>query len=463
VVGGAAHAKSQNPRLAEAVFDFVRDTVLLRNVSDFREEDRPQLLDWVMKFQQLTGPVLAKGLEDTAFYVYNRLVALNEVGGAPERFGVTVEEFHRHNLERREQWPHSMLATSSHDTKRSEDVRARIAVLSELPDEWEAALERWARLNAPKKTPVEGKPAPDANDEYLLYQTLLGVWPQDGTGFGRFRERITAYVQKATKEAKVHTSWVNPNEEYDDAMRTFVARLLPDDANDPFLTDLRAFQKRVAFFGAWGALAQLQLKLACPGVADFYQGSELWLYTLVDPDNRGAVDYDLRRKLLMELKGRVEQAGQELTPLARELVESREDGRIKLYVTYRSLNFRRAHGLLFRNGDYVPLEATGARQEHVCGFSRTLGDEAVVAVVPRLVAGLTGGQELPPLGKGIWQDTRLLLPPEEAGRQYRNLYTGELLTVADKGGAALSLAEVLGQFPVALLERLSAGRSASSP
>ncbi len=244
-------------------------------------------------------------------------------------------------------------------------------------------------------------------------------------------------------------------------MRTFVARLLPDDAADPFLTDLRAFHKRVAFFGAWGGLAQLQLKLACPGVTDFYQGSELWLYTLVDPDNRGAVDYDVRRKLLGELKDRVEQCGPELTPLARELAAKVEDGRIKLYVTYRGLNFRRANGPLFLDGAYLPLGATGARQEHVCAFSRTLGDEAVVVAVPRLVVGLTGGEEQPPLGPAIWQDTRVLLPAEEAGRQYRNLYTGEVLTVAEKGEAALALAEVLGQFPVALLERLSTGQATS--
>jgi (1->4)-alpha-D-glucan 1-alpha-D-glucosylmutase len=455
-----AKAESQNPRMAGPVFDFVRDTVLLRNVTDFREEDRPQLLEWVMKFQQLTGPVLAKGLEDTAFYVYNRLVALNEVGGAPERFGVTVEEFHRAIAARREQWPHSMLATSSHDTKRSEDVRARIAVLSELPDEWEAALQRWGRLNAAKKTVVEGKAAPDGNDEYLLYQTLLGAWPAaaDAAGFARFRERVAAYMQKATKEAKVHTSWVNPNEEYDAAMRDFVTRLLPDDPKDPFLLDLRALQQRVACFGAWGALAQLQLKLACPGVADFYQGSELWRYTLVDPDNRGAVDYARRRNLLAELKGLAELNGQELTAAARRLVDCVEDGRIKLYVTSRGLTFRRAHGPLFLDGAYVPLATAGAKAGHVCAFARTRGDEAVLAAVPRLVVGLTGGEARPPLGEPVWRDTRLLLAPEEEGRQYRHLYTGEVLTVAAyEGGSALLLAEVLAHFPVALLERLPGG------
>jgi (1->4)-alpha-D-glucan 1-alpha-D-glucosylmutase len=452
------HAKAENPRTAEAIFDFVRDTVLLRNVGDFAEEDRPRLIDWAMKFQQLTGPVLAKGLEDTAFYVYNRLTSLNEVGGHPEQFGVSVEEFHQHNAERRQHWPHSMLATSSHDTKRGEDVRARIHVLSELPGEWETALQRWSRLNAAKKTPVEGAPAPDANDEYLLYQTLLGAWPgpaegasSDGTGFRRFRERMLTYMQKAIKEAKVHTSWVNPNEEYDAAMRDFICRLLPDDPADPFLTDLLAFQKRIAFFGYFNSLAQLLLKLTSPGVSDLYQGCELWSYVLVDPDNRQPVDYELRKRLLAELRAREEQAGGDLLPLASELVGSLADGRVKLYVTSRGLRFRRAHGLLFLDGNYEPLEAEGEQAAHVCAFRRSLGEEAVVAAVPRLVVGLTGGSERPPLGAEVWSATQLVLPPEDAGRSYRNLFTGEVWTVE---GASLPMAAVLGHFPVALLERL---------
>jgi (1->4)-alpha-D-glucan 1-alpha-D-glucosylmutase len=457
-------AKDQNPRTAEAIFDFVRDTVLLRNLDDFREEDRPKIIEWVMKFQQLTGPVLAKGMEDTAFYVYNRLVSLNEVGGHPVLFGVTVEEFHRQNAERLRQWPQAMLASTSHDTKRSEDVRARISVLSEVPAEWDAALERWGRLNAPKKTLVEGQPAPDRNDEYLLYQTLLGAWPAGGgsaADFAQFRERIVGYMQKAIKEAKVHSSWVNPNEEYDAAVRDFVTRLLPGEPDDPFLVDLLALQRRVAFFGTFNALSALLLKLVCPGVTDIYQGTELWCYTLVDPDNRRPVDYGRRRELLGALKARIAEAGENLVSLARELVEGREGGRIKLYVTYRGLNFRRAHGPLFLSGSYGPLETVGDKKDHVCAFSRSLGDEMVVAAVPRLVLGLAGGVERVPLGHEIWGETRLLLPQEEAGRSYRNLYTGEVLTADEhEGRAALRLAEVFGVFPVALLERLPSEVSA---
>jgi (1->4)-alpha-D-glucan 1-alpha-D-glucosylmutase len=454
-------AKAQNPRTAEAIFDFVRDTVLLRNLGDFHEEDRPKIIDWVMKFQQVTGPVLAKGMEDTAFYVYNRLVSLNEVGGHPVQFGTSVEEFHQQNGERLRQWPHSMLASSSHDTKRSEDVRARISVLSEVPEEWEAALGRWGALNAPKKSLVEDAPAPDRNDEYLLYQTLVGTWPtgaDEPVDFPCFRERIVTYMQKAIKEAKVHSSWVNPNEEYDAAVRDFVSRLLPDDPADAFLMDLRPLLRKATFYGYFNSLSELLLKLTCPGVTDIYQGCELWSFTLVDPDNRRPVDYKRRRQLLAGLQARVAELGDDLTRLARALVEHVEDGRIKLYVTHRGLNYRRSHGPLFLGGSYEPLAAIGDKQEHVCSFLRALEGEAVVAVVPRLVLRLTGGIERAPLGAEVWGDTWLLLPAPEEGRAYRNLYTGEVLKVGERDGqAGLPLAEVLGCFPVALLERLPSG------
>ncbi|HKB36607.1 MAG TPA: malto-oligosyltrehalose synthase, partial [Gemmataceae bacterium] len=252
VEGAVEEAKRRNPRTAEAVFDFVRDAVLLTAVQDFAEADRRQLVEWALKFQQLTGPIMAKSVEDTVFYTYNRLASLNEVGGSPEHYGVSVGAFHRQNAERLERWPHALLATSTHDTKRSEDVRARLNVLSELLREWPAALARWARLNSSKKTVVEDQPAPDRNDEYLLYQTLLGAWPEEplsGEAMAQFRGRIADYMRKATKEAKVHTSWINPNTEYDDAVRQFVERLLPEGDGDPFLEDLRCLQRRVAFFG----------------------------------------------------------------------------------------------------------------------------------------------------------------------------------------------------------------------
>jgi (1->4)-alpha-D-glucan 1-alpha-D-glucosylmutase len=448
-------AKRRNPRTAEAVFDFVGDTLLLRNVADFQEADRPRLVEWVLKFQQLTGPVMAKSVEDTVFYTYNRLVSLNEVGGAPDRYGVSVAAFHRQNAERLERWPHSLLTTSTHDTKRSEDVRARLNALSELPGEWQAALARWGRLSSPKKAVVDDRPAPDRSDEYLLYQTLLGAWPEwrpAGEALAELRRRVADYMRKATKEAKVHTSWVNPNTEYDDAVRDFVARVLADADEGPFHADFLALQRRVAFFGYFNSLSQVLLKLTCPGVPDLYQGTELWDFSLVDPDNRRPVDYGRRQGALAELRERTGRDSN-LGALVAELLAAIPDGRIKLYLTYRALNFRREHPQLFAEGAYLPLEASGAKRDHVCAFARSAGEEAVLVIVPRLVVRLVGGEERPPLGAEVWGQTRLLLPPHLAGRTYRNLFTGETIAAnVNDGPPGLLLGTVLRRFPVALLE-----------
>jgi (1->4)-alpha-D-glucan 1-alpha-D-glucosylmutase len=451
-----AEAKRLNPRTAEAIFDFIQDTLLLTNIKDFPEENRPRLVHWVMKFQQVTGPVTAKAVEDTAFYIYNRFVALNEVGGTPHQFGLAPAAFHQHCQARGERWPHSMLATSTHDTKRSEDVRARLAVLSELPDEWEQALERWTALNADKKTRMEKKPAPDRNDEYLLYQTLVGAWPEGEPGpeeFASFRERVAAYMQKATKEAKVHTSWINPNERYDNAVRDFVGKLLPDDPNDAFRRDVASLARRVSYFGHFVSLAQLLLKLTCPGVPDIYQGTELWDYSLVDPDNRRPVDYALRHRLLDDLQLRARKMGEHLLPLANALLENSADGRIKLFVLSRTLHFRRLHRALFAEGSYEPLQAIGAKRDHVCGFVRKRAERTFAVAVPRLVVGLTGGAERPPTGGDVWQNTRLLLPEGYAGRVFRNLFTGERVTACvHQSSPCVTMTDVFAHFPAALLE-----------
>jgi (1->4)-alpha-D-glucan 1-alpha-D-glucosylmutase len=451
-------AKKQNPRTAEPIFDFICDTLLLRNLEDFSEEDRMDLVNWVMKFQQVSGPVMAKGVEDTTFYVYNRLVSLNEVGGNPEQFGVSVEAFHRQNTGRQRYWPHSMLSSSTHDTKRSEDVRARISVLSEIPREWRAVLTRWKRFNSSKKSIVNGKPAPDRNDEYLLYQTLVGAWPAEPLtkeAISNFQKRIVAYMQKATKEAKIHTSWFNPNNEYDVAVQNFILNILSEEEDNRFLKDLQLFQRRVAYYGQFNSLSQALLKLASPGVPDFYQGTELWDYSLVDPDNRRPVDYSRRRVLLSDLKSQVDQAGNDLTDLSKELLDTSQDGRIKLYITYRTLSFRSKHQQLFSEGDYLPLEAVGSKSEHVCAFARILEDEVVLAVVPRLLVRLTGEVEQPPIGRQVWEETWLSLPYEEVGRAYRNIFTGEVLSVVEQNSmVGLPMASILFCFPVALFVRI---------
>jgi (1->4)-alpha-D-glucan 1-alpha-D-glucosylmutase len=448
-------AKRRNPRTAEAIFDFLRDTLLLRNLADFPEADQGKLVQFVMKFQQITGPVMAKGVEDTAFYVYNRLASLNEVGGHPERFGVAAAEFHEKNRERLRFWPDSLLTTSTHDTKRGEDVRARLNVLSEIPGEWRAALSRWSRRNAPKKTIVDGRPAPDRNDEYLFYQTLVGAWPSAADSeeaFESFRERISAYMLKAVQEAKVHTSWVNPNEEYIAAVKNFISAALDPGKKNLFLEDIRDFQRRIAYFGSWNSLSQVLLKLTCPGVADLYQGGELWDLNLVDPDNRRPVDFEHRRALLPSLGRQIPRGEENLLLMARELMKTLWDPRIKLFVVAQTLRFRRRHPDIFWRGDYVPLEGTGEKKDFFVSFARVLGGKAFVVVVPRLVVGLTAGVEEPPVGSAIWKDTKVEIPGG-VGAGFQNVFTGVAGVFLREGERSyLPLDEGMSDFPIALLE-----------
>ncbi|HWP35198.1 MAG TPA: malto-oligosyltrehalose synthase [Thermodesulfobacteriota bacterium] len=463
-----ARAKRRNPATSAVIFDFLRDLLLLRFPDRLPEAEREAQVAFVMRFQQTTGPVMAKGLEDTAFYVYNRLVSLNEVGGDPGRFGLPPAAFHDFCRERQARWPHALTTLATHDTKRGEDTRARINVLSELPREWRARLARWATLNQRHKREVDGQPAPDRNEEYLFYQTLLGAWPfepegrpMDRAAHEAFCERIERYMQKATKEAKVNTSWVNPNQAWDEAVRHFVRAVLDPAPDNPFLEDFRPFQRRVAEFGIWNSLAQTLLKLAMPGVPDTYQGTELWDLSLVDPDNRRPVDYAHRERLLARLLARARELRGEPGALARELVERRHDGAIKLYLVHRALVFRRERPALFgAAGGYLPLEATGLRREHVCAFARRVEEsgEAAVVAVPRLVVRLLGGEPRPPLGVAVWEDTAVAAPPgDRPGQRYRNVLTGEGVEVrrGEGGRPVLPLAALLSSFPVALLERES--------
>ncbi len=447
-----ALAKRRNPAIEPSVFDFLADVLLLRDDGVLGEEEIAERCYFVMKFQQLTGPVMAKGVEDTAFYMYNRLIALNEVGGDPAAFGTGAAEFHRQNAERARRWPHALLTSSTHDTKRSEDVRARIAVLSELPREWRAAVNRWARINRRHKTRLEGQPAPDRNDEYLFYQTLLGAWPWSGeTLDAMFVDRIEAFMLKAARESQVHTSWVNQDAAYEDALRGFVRAVLDTRHRNPFLEDVAALRDQVAHAGAFNALAQQLLKLTAPGVPDIYQGTELWDQSLVDPDNRRPVDYASRLKLLRALNRR--KPG---SRLAADLLAAKEDGRIKLCLTSRTLAFRAAHPDLFARGDYQPLAAEGAAAEHIVAFARRLDDEEIIVAVPRLVATVIGKERRDPVGSEVWGDTRLVLPDVEPGSRYRDVFAGETVeTTVGEGGSVLALSAVFARLPFALLERAS--------
>lgn len=449
-----SRAKRKNPAISESVFDFLKAVLLLNYPADFVEADRREWIDFAMRFQQITGPVMAKGVEDTAFYVYNRLVSLNEVGGSPDRFGTPLETFHGQNMERLKFWPHALITTSTHDTKRGEDVRGRINVLSEIPEEWKDCLVRWRRWNRKKKITVEGQPMPDPNDEYLLYQTLIGAYPLEPDGestYEDFKKRIRDYMLKATREAKVNTSWISPNMAYEDALISFIDAVLSRTPGNRFLKDLESFQKRVSHYGLYNSLSQTLLKITSPGVPDFYQGTGIWDFSLVDPDNRRPVNYEIRMRMLEELKKRES----EIPPseLARDLTLNKGDGKIKLYLIYKALNFRRENRDLFEKGEYMPLEAISDKTNHIVAFSRNLGDERAIIIVPRFFTTLIPQPDDLPFGRNIWGDSSVKIQGGEVGERYRNIFTGEIVPVSKYNEVnVLYLSEVFSNFPVALLE-----------
>ena len=426
---------------------FVRDTLLLRFSPD--ERLRPAQHQFAARFQQLIAPVTAKGVEDTAFYVYNRLISLNEVGGNPDHFGTSPDALHAYLANRQVKWPYALSTLSTHDTKRSEDVRARINILSEMPDEWRNAVQRWSRIN--KHHRQYGYPrvpvAPTPNDEYLIYQTLIGAWPVEPMNAEQrfeFIHRIKEYIDKAAKEAKVHTCWTDPTT-YGGGLQNFVARILLPATGQKFLDDFAPFQRRVSHLGMLNSLAQTVLRLAAPGVPDTYQGTELWDFSLVDPDNRRPVDYARRQQVLRELQSRAALPGRSRSALVRELMDAKEDGRIKLYVTWRGLAARRDHPGLFSGGDYLPLRAVGARAEHVFAFARRQAERWAIAIAPRLLAPLTSGQDFP-AGPAVWQDTQVLCDLPLRTR-LRNVFSDEVLCP----DAGLSVANALTDAPVALM------------
>ncbi|HMA11641.1 MAG TPA: hypothetical protein VKO83_07115, partial [Steroidobacteraceae bacterium] len=371
--------------------------------------------------------------------------------------------FHQENLQRARRWPHAMLASSTHDSKRSEDVRARLCALSEMPEDWHRALASWSRLNRSKRRKLGDERAPSANDEYLLYQTLLGVWPfdaPDAAGLAQLSDRIEAYMTKAVREAKVHSSWISPDPDYEDATRDFVRALLAPEPGNVFLRDFLPFQQRVARAGAFNSLSQVLLKLVSPGVPDLYQGCELWDFSLVDPDNRRPVDYARRHAALQAIKAAHAERG--AAACASELLERMEDGEIKLYLTWKTLGFRRDCEQLFGDGDYLPLRTGGMHADRVCAFARQDGGEALVLVVPRLIGGFLGEQGRLPLGDTVWGDTWVELPPERVHAQWTNVLTGQTVVTQRLGESqGLALAQVFATFPYALLH--AQGNSGEEP
>jgi (1->4)-alpha-D-glucan 1-alpha-D-glucosylmutase len=422
-----------------SIFDFLHQ-VLTGQLADRQLEDEAdEALRAAMHFQQVSGPVMAKAAEDTAFYRYFRLLALNEVGGDPRRFGVSVAAFHHLTQDRARSWPRAMVTTATHDTKRGEDARMRLALLSEMPREWGRRVAQWLRLNRSRRSEVEDEVVPDRNVEYLFYQTLLGAWPPglepgDTEGTRRLAERIEAYMIKAVREGKQKSSRSNPNTAYEAALQRFVQTVLDATRANPFLVEFHAFGETLGRLGAIASLSQLVLKLTVPGVPDIYQGGELWDFSLVDPDNRRPVDWEMRRILLHEI------AGASLGDLAANW----QDGREKLFISYRLLELRRRHPALFAEGDYQPIEVEGERSTHICAFARNRGDETIVVAVPRLVRQLYGiGQT------ADWGATEIIVSPRGG---WQDVLTGRKMNGRDR----IRASELLGDFPVSVLFGCSA-------
>ena len=427
-----AEAMRRNPNRDAQAFEFVRDLLIGRYPPPSATLDfRVSLWRWVLTFQQYTGAVMAKAVEDTAFYVYNRFVALNEVGGDPEVFGGTVAEFHAVNARRRETTPHSLLATSTHDTKFGEDARARLYVLSEMAGQWNDWVNEWRDLNHGFKTSVAGRSAPDANEEYRIYQTLLGCWPpSDFTPDDAFRQRLREHVRKAVNEAKVNTHWFHPNEAWLEACDRFVDAILTPASGEEFLASFRPKAQRLAHLGIVNSLAQVALKIFSPGVPDFYQGCESWNLSLVDPDNRGLIDWTGK-----------EEAAKAVGDVSwRDLLRRWPDGRIKFRLTRELLNFRRQHLALLQNGGYTPLSAEGRFGDRLAIFSRQHENQTVVVAVPRLSA-LLG---CPPLGL-VWEDTAVALPKVRGA--WRDVLTGREWPARP----VMPVAELFGDLPLAVL------------
>jgi len=441
-------ARRRNPDMDTPTLDFLEGILTLDFPYHLPSEQKEARLDFVLRWQQLTGAIMAKGFEDTTLYCYNRLVSLNDVGSEPDSLGFSVDDFHRRVLARQECWPYTLNATSTHDTKRSEDVRARINVISEIPEEWKRHLTQWRQWNEPKKQMLNGLPVPEPNMEILLYQTMVGAWPLYEKEVPEFKQRLKTYMVKAVREAKVFTSWLSPNSDYESGLISFLESILDSTKGNYFLEDFLRFENQIAYYGAFNSLAQALLKITSPGIPDFYQGTELWDFSLVDPDNRRLVDFKTRAKTLDEL---IQQEAQGQESLIQGVLDSWEDGRVKLYVTYRALNVRKSYSDLFQDGEYIPLQVVGHRQEHVCASARRRGEEYALVIVPRLLTKLVRVGVIP-VGREVWGEDLLLLP-EGVPERWLNSFTGEKLKVSgSKNG--LKLSDILYSFPVALLIRV---------
>jgi (1->4)-alpha-D-glucan 1-alpha-D-glucosylmutase len=432
-------AKQRSRAADNTIFEFIRNILLQEHTAVVAGGD---MLKFVMKLQQYTSPVMAKGHEDTGLYQYNRFISLNEVGGDPRHFGTSVNAFHHFNQERVKKWPHTMLCLSTHDSKHGADVRARINVLSQIPQQWQEAVLRWRRLNKSKKTKTS-RAVIARNDEYLFYQVLIGTWPLAytiETELADYQDRIQSYMIKAVREAKQYTSWLNPNEDYEQAVIQFIRRCLDVNISPFFLTDFTGFERRIRKPGLYNGLAQTVLHITSPGVPDIYQGTELWQFTLVDPDNRRPVDFSNNEQLLNEMNDILAKPDLDRPKYINSLLENMEDGRVKLFVVMQTLHFRHRFAELFRNGDYLKINVRGTGAEQLLAFARKDQDNFAIILVPRLNG----------INKPL-DDTWLELP-QKAPRQYRELFSlCRVTAVQVEDYLQLPVDEPLKLFPLAVL------------
>lgn len=422
--------------------NFIKHFLTYNPNDHLTDDEKNDRIKFRMRFQQFTGPIMAKGVEDTVLYIYNRLLSLNEVGGKPDKFGLTDDEFHNFNLKKLEKWPNTMNSTATHDTKRGEDTRARINVLSEIPDEWETNIKRWNEINNSKKTLVNQILSPVNNDEYLIYQTLIGTFPFYEGEYSEFVTRIKEYAIKAFKEAKVYTEWIDPNPDYEKACTDFIDKILEDGEDNLFKKELYDFQKKISFYGVFNSLSQTLLKICSPGVTDIYQGAELWDLSMVDPDNRRDVDFEKRKVYLEEIKNK---SKNDILKLLTELSHNKEDGKIKLFLTYKALKAKNENIELFQNGEYIPLHAEGKYADHIIAFARKLDGKYVIAITPRFLTEIISPEEYT-FAHEVWENTELILPDD-----FPDQWNDYLSEQDINNGNRLNINNVFLNFPVAML------------
>ncbi|MBU1398826.1 MAG: malto-oligosyltrehalose synthase [Proteobacteria bacterium] len=446
-------ARAKTPALNPAVYDFLKDVLLLRVKIEAGSDEANLYKDFVLRFQQLTGPIMAKGVEDTSFYVYNRLLSLNEVGGDPFCFGCTRKKFHQQNIERNKRWPCGMINSSTHDTKRSEDVRMRINVLSEIPEEWKLKINEWGELNRQFKTAIDGIAEPRPNTEYFIYQTLIGAWPDEdasGKAMDSFIERIWQYVLKAIREAKIYTSWSKPDTAYEEAVNRFIKAILTQSDSNHFLKTFLPFQKKISFFGKLNGLSATLLKIASPGVVDIYQGNEMWCYNLVDPDNRRHVDFESRIRLLNTIRKEFE-VNKSVKFVGNCFVPDNFE-RLKFLYTWMGLQFRRQHKELFVGGEYLPMEVKGKRERNVVAFIRRRGKKIALIVAGRFFTQWPVGKASEP-SSDFWKGTELIWPKDlEFPAKLRDIMTSDTIDIVRrKQSSAIKVSDLFRQTCACLL------------